>query len=139
MGTQALCVRINAHVCAGTMCCALARHPICLMLCMYVLVCMHTNKAYTHFHSCKAMHVVCIFGDMNKVCVWQGDTCICARVYMSKVYADCCEAMHACVGVCVSAYTRRMINVIAVRQCMRNHATCIGMHNGDLANGHMHT
>ena len=85
------------------------------------------------------MHVVCIFGDMNKVCVWQGDTCICARVYMSKVYADCCEAMHACVGVCVSAYTRRMINVIAVRQCMRNHATCIGMHNGDLANGHMHT
>jgi hypothetical protein len=47
--------------------------------------------------------------------------CFCLCVLMHKVHAhgDCCEAMHACVGVCVWACTRRMVTVIAARRCMR--------------------
>jgi hypothetical protein len=57
----------------------------------------------------------------------QGCACMCEcvnKVYalcqMYKAYAhgDCCEAMHACVGVCVWACTRRMVTVIAARRCM---------------------
>ena len=33
-------------------------------------------------------------------------------------HGDCCEAMHACVGMCVWACTRRMLTVIAARQGM---------------------
>jgi hypothetical protein len=32
---------------------------------------------------------------------------------------DFCEPVYACVGVCVWAYTRRMLSVIAARRCMR--------------------
>jgi hypothetical protein len=40
---------------------------------------------------------------------------------LNKAHAHCngCEAMHAYVGVCDRACTRRMVTVIAARLCMR--------------------
>jgi hypothetical protein len=40
-------------------------------------------------------------------------------LYKAHAQGDCCEAMHACVGVCIWACTRRMLRVIAARRCMR--------------------
>jgi hypothetical protein len=39
------------------------------------------------------------------------------RFYKAYAHGDCCEAMHACVGVRVWACTRRMLTVIAARRC----------------------
>jgi hypothetical protein len=65
---------------------------------------------------------------------------VCVRMHKAHAHGDCCEAMHACVGVyacmrrmltgiavrrcmrvlvCVFLCTRRMVTVIAARQCMR--------------------
>jgi len=69
----------------------------------------------------------------------------CLGLHKADALGDCCEAMHACaclcvrvhcVGVCVSACTRRMLTVIAACTFM---PTCIDMHNCDIANVHMHT
>jgi hypothetical protein len=40
-------------------------------------------------------------------------------VLMHYGHGRSCEAMHACVGVCVWAWSRRMLTVIAARRCMR--------------------
>jgi hypothetical protein len=45
--------------------------------------------------------------------------CLCVVMHKAHAHGDCCEAMHACVGVCVWACTRRMVTVIAARRCMR--------------------
>ena len=44
---------------------------------------------------------------------------LCVLMHKAHGDGDCCEAMHAFVGVCVSACTRRMLTVIAARRCMR--------------------
>jgi hypothetical protein len=69
--------------------------------CMYVLS-MYAYEMYGHCLFCRVMRVF-------------------ACVYMRKEHAhgDCCEAMHACVGVCVLLCIRRMVTVIAARRCMR--------------------
>jgi hypothetical protein len=70
----------------------------------------------------------------------RGDACVCGSVclglYKAPARGDCCKAMDACVGVCVSACTRLMLTVIAACTFM---PTCIDMHNCDIANVHMHT
>ena len=40
---------------------------------------------------------------------------VCFGLYTAYAHGDCCEAMLACVGVCVLACTRRMLMVIAAR------------------------
>ena len=66
-------------------------------------VCLGLCKAHAHCDCSEAMHA-----------------CACCVCGMNKAHADCdcCEAMHACVGVCVWACARRMLTVIAARQCM---------------------
>jgi hypothetical protein len=51
-------------------------------------------------------------------------------VIMHKAYAYCdgCEAMHACVGVCVWACTGCMIPVIAARLRMMCASVCLGVY-----------
>ena len=80
-------------------------------------------RAHAHGDCCEAMHAcICL------VCSYaQGAFAArrCMRVplvaHMNKAHghSDCCEAMHACVGVCVWAWSRRMLTVIAARRCMR--------------------
>jgi hypothetical protein len=41
--------------------------------------------------------------------------CGCLGLYNAHAHGDCCEAMHACVGVGVWACTMRMLTVIAAR------------------------
>jgi hypothetical protein len=69
--------------------------------------------AHAHGDWCEAMH-------------W----CACLYVLMPEAHAhcDCCETMHACVGVSVWACTRRMLTVIAARQCVRVcGSVCLGL------------
>jgi hypothetical protein len=40
-------------------------------------------------------------------------------LHMAHAHCDCCEAIHVFVGVCVWAYTKRVVTVIAARRCMR--------------------
>jgi hypothetical protein len=87
---------------------------------------------------------------------------VCSGLYQAHAHCECCEAMHACIGVCVQACIRRMLTVNAARRCMhalecvfglvqgawslwllRGDAcaimpVCIGLHGCDLANVHMH-
>ena len=42
----------------------------------------------------------------------------CLGLYKVHAHCDCCEAMHACVGVCAWACRKRMLTVIAARRCM---------------------
>jgi hypothetical protein len=45
---------------------------------------------------------------------------VCLGLVKEHAHSDCCEVMHACVGVCVWACTRRMLAVaFAARQCMQ--------------------
>jgi hypothetical protein len=59
---------------------------------------------------------------------------MCGRVCLGlcKVHADgdCCKAMHACVGECVWACARRMLRVIAARQCMHVWESVFGLVQG---------
>jgi hypothetical protein len=43
---------------------------------------------------------------------------VCLGLHKAYAHGDCCEAMHACVGVCIWACTNRMVMVIAAKQCM---------------------
>jgi hypothetical protein len=50
-----------------------------------------------------------------------GSVCFC--LYKAPAHCVCCEAMHACVGVCVWVCTRRMLTFLAARRCM----PCVGV------------
>jgi hypothetical protein len=52
--------------------------------------------------------------------------------HMNKAHAhcDCCEAMHACVEVCVWDWSRRMLTVIAARRCMHVFLCVFGLVQG---------
>jgi hypothetical protein len=43
---------------------------------------------------------------------------VCFALYQVHAHCDCCQAMHACVGVCVLLCIRCMLTVIAARRCM---------------------
>jgi hypothetical protein len=51
-------------------------------------------------------------------------------LYKVYVHCDCCEAMHACVGVCVLLCMRCMHTVFAARQCMRVWECVFGLVQG---------
>jgi hypothetical protein len=62
------------------------------------------------------MQIRCVFTAILARQFMCGSVCFC--LYRAYAHCICCEAMHACVGVCVWACTRRMLTVIVVRQCM---------------------
>ncbi len=86
-------------------------------------------KMYPHSDSCEVMHAACVweceFWFVQGTCSLQslrGHVCMCLFVCSyAKVYAycDCCEAMYACVGVCVGAWTRCILTLIGVKGCTR--------------------
>jgi len=49
---------------------------------------------------------------------------LCVLVDKAHGHCDCCEAMHAFVGVYVWAFTRHMRTLIAGRRCMRVLVVC---------------
>jgi hypothetical protein len=55
---------------------------------------------------------------------------VCFDLYKAHTHGDCCEAMHARVGVCVWACTRRMLTVIAARRCMHVWECVFGLVQG---------
>jgi hypothetical protein len=42
----------------------------------------------------------------------------CLGLVKAHAHCDCCDAMHACVGVCVWACIRHMLTVTAATRCM---------------------
>jgi hypothetical protein len=66
-------------------------------------LCVLVHKAHGHCDCCQAMHAC---------------ACLCVLVHKAHAHCDCCQAMHVCVGICVLVCTRRMVTVIAARQCM---------------------
>ena len=54
-----------------------------------------------------------------------GSVCFC--LYKVHAHCDCCEAMHACVGVCVWDCTRRVLTDLFARPCMHVlERVCVG-------------
>ncbi len=44
---------------------------------------------------------------------------LCVRMHKAHAQGDCCEAMHACVGVYFRACKRHMHTLNAARRCIR--------------------
>jgi hypothetical protein len=59
---------------------------------------------------------------------------VCFDLYKAHTHGDCCEAMHACVGVCVWACTRRVHAHIGAVMPTR-----VFPHKSDHAHAVMHT
>jgi hypothetical protein len=101
---------------------------------------MYEHFLYWHCYSCKAISVckrVSAWGVFSQLFL-PGYACVCLFV-CSHAQGACslcnrCEAMHACVGVCL-AYVERMLTVIAVRRCMRVFVLCVLMHKAHLLRG----
>ena len=63
---------------------------------------------------------------------------VCLGLYKAHTHGDCCEAMHACVGVCVWACTRRILTVIAAKQCMHV-LLCVHNNASSFSHVYVHT
>jgi hypothetical protein len=99
---------------------------------VYMRMCVLIIKAHADGHCCEAIHLcayVCAY-DQGCMCIYVHVCRICSRlpgdahmyVYecVSKVYAhcDCCEAMQACVRVCLGLCRAHAHTVIGARRCM---------------------
>ncbi len=141
MNAQALCVRTNLlchiHMCTcmcSTMCRAVARYTICLMLCMYVLVCVsHEQDMVTAARRCMRNHAhaqivilqmcictreptrACTRGHNDSLAYMYRYARSCRHVYVHSIRLyDVRRYMHV-LGVCVWACTRRVLTVIVAR------------------------
>ena len=111
----------------GSVCLGLQRRILTVIAagwCMRVLVCVFlcTRRMLAVIAAGDACVCLFVCSCAQGACsLWllRGYACVCGSeclgLHKADAHGDCCEAMHACVGVRVWACTRRMV---AARQCM---------------------